>query len=308
MPGLRVEPVRAKSALNRVNAPSMPFLWSLNPYRSCSHACPYCYARAYHEWLELDSAADFDTRILVKENLPELLRKELARPAWRGELVAIGTAVDPYQPAEGRYRLTRRALELFAESGTPVSITTKNSMVLRDLDLLRQLARGPGCVVNVSVTTLDPALAKRIEPGATPPAKRLKVVERLASEGIPAGVMLAPILPWITDSAEQLARLVAEAARHRAAFLAYGVLRLSGGTKEVFFDFLRREYPRLVKPYEALYGRGPSAPLRYRRRVSAVVERERRRWGLHSLGEERLSQGAKCAGQGLPEQLPLFNS
>lgn len=308
MPGLCVEPIRAKSALNRVNAPSMPFLWSLNPYRSCSHSCPYCYARAYHEWLELDAGADFDTRILVKENLPELLSRELARPSWRGELVAIGTAVDPYQPAEGKYRLTRRALELFAESGTPVSITTKNSMVLRDLDILKELARGPGCVVNVSVTTLDPVLARRIEPGATPPAKRLKAVERLASEGIPAGVMLAPILPWITDSPGRLAQVVAGAARHRAAFLTYGVLRLSGGTKEVFFDFLRREYPHLLKRYAALYARGPSAPPGYRSQVEAVVEGERRRWGLHSPGEERLARAPKSAPKSLPEQLSLFNS
>lgn len=286
----------------------MPFHWSLNPYRSCSHACPYCYARSYHEWLEMDAGSEFESRILVKENLPEILRRELSRPTWRRELVAIGTAVDPYQPVEGRFKLTRRSLELLAESGTPVSVTTKNSMVLRDLDLLKRLADGPGCVVNISITTLDPAIAKRIEPGATPPARRLEVLERLAAAGIPAGVMLAPVLPEITDSLEQLSQVIEAAARHRAAFLVHGVLRLSGGVRSVYFEFLRREYPHLIQAYEALYARGPWAPPHYRRAIAGHVDRERRRWGIEASGEARVVRAQRSGfGSRSPIQLSLFN-
>lgn len=286
----------------------MPFLWSLNPYRSCSHACPYCYARSYHEWLEMDSGAEFESRILVKENLPEVLRRELSRPTWRRELVAIGTAVDPYQPVEGRFKLTRRSLKLFAQSGTPVSITTKNSMILRDIDLLKELAKGPGCAVNISITTLDARLSRRVEPGATPPRRRLEVLERLASEGIPAGVMIAPILPKLTDSPDQLSEVIAEAARHRASFLLHGVLRLSGGVRGVYFEFLRRDFPHLVKVYASLYAGGPWPPVRYRRAIAALVDRERKRWGIGAAGESRLARtGRSGSGSPFPAQLALFN-
>ncbi|HET7601893.1 MAG TPA: radical SAM protein, partial [Gemmatimonadales bacterium] len=185
-----------KSALNRVAG--MPFRWSLNPYRGCLHGCHYCYARATHAYLGMNADDDFSTRIQVKSNMPEVLRQELRRPSWQRERVALGTATDAYQPCEGRYRLTRRLLAALRDYQTPVSVVTKSTLILRDLDLLVELARLPGTRVNVSITALDPALWKRLEPGTPPPQRRLEVMRRLAAAGVPCGVFMAPVLPGLT--------------------------------------------------------------------------------------------------------------
>src|SRR5690606_29584972 len=195
----QVVEIQCKSLLNRVVSQRMPFRWSINPYRGCEHKCVYCYARRYHTFLDLDPGSDFENKIFVKVNAPEVLRQELARPGWPREKIAIGTAVDPYQPVEGKYKLTRRILEALLEADTPCSIVTKNAMIRRDLDLFTQLGRGPGCTVFVSVTTLDEALARRLEPGTPPPRRRLETVRELASHGVEAGVMIAPVLPGLTD-------------------------------------------------------------------------------------------------------------
>src|SRR5215213_6829939 len=172
---------------------------------SCSHyACHYCYARLSHTFLGMNADEDFETKIVVKANMPEVLRQELRKPSWVGEQVAIGTATDAYQPCEGRYRLTRRCLEALRDYDTPVSIVTKSTLILRDLDLLAELAQGPGATVYFTITTLDDALWRVIEPGTPPPRKRLKVMRQLSDAGIPTGVFLAPILPGITDSAESI--------------------------------------------------------------------------------------------------------
>lgn len=253
MPGLCVEPIRAKSALNRVNAPSMPFLWSLNPYRSCSHSCPYCYARAYHEWLELDAGADFDTRILVKENLPELLSRELARPSWRGELVAIGTAVDPYQPAEGKYRLTRGVVEVLVERSNPFSILTKSTLALRDLELFVEAAQRTDVSVNFSIGTLDPEVWKTTEPGTPHPQRRIEAVAKLTDAGVPSSVLVAPLLPGLSDRPDQIAaveRACREAGAHSVSRIR---LHLRPGVKQHFMGWLALKRPDLVPEYERLY-------------------------------------------------------
>lgn len=253
MPGLCVEPIRAKSALNRVNAPSMPFLWSLNPYRSCSHSCPYCYARAYHEWLELDAGADFDTRILVKENLPELLSRELARPSWRGELVAIGTAVDPYQPAEGKYRLTRGVVEVLVERSNPFSILTKSTLALRDLELFVEAAQRTDVSVNFSIGTLDPEVWKMTEPGTPHPQRRIEAVAKLTDAGVPSSVLVAPLLPGLSDRPDQIAaveRACREAGAHSVSRIR---LHLRPGVKQHFMGWLALKRPDLVPEYERLY-------------------------------------------------------
>lgn len=291
---LRQEEITCKSALNRVQVSYLPFRWSLNPYRSCSHGCAYCYSRSYHEWLDMDPDEEFNTHILVKTNLPEVLRRELARPSWNRDLVAIGTAVDPYQPVEGKHKVTRRCLEILLEAGTPVTITTKNTMIWRDVDLLQQFARGPGVSVNFSITTLDPELVKKIEPDTSPPEKRLAVMERLVRAGVPAGVFLAPILPGLTDQRECLETIVRRAAERHATHLHANVLRLEGAAREVYWNLLRRHFPRVLPLYEKLYHRRIVPPLAYRRPLEAMVKAWVVRYGVGT------SELARRAREGRP--------
>ncbi|HEX6971017.1 MAG TPA: radical SAM protein [Limnochordia bacterium] len=293
---------RCKSLLNRVSVPSFPFRWSINPYRGCEHACVYCYARRYHEYLELDPGRGFETRIIAKVNAPQVLERELARRTWQREWVAIGTAVDPYQPAEGRYRLTRRILELLLAFRTPCSIVTKNTMILRDLDILRALAAGPGCEVCFSVTTLDRALAQQIEPDTPPPRRRLEVMGRLAEAKIPAGVLIAPVLPGITDAPSAIRAVAAAAVERGAHFLRWGILRLEGATREVFFDFLSRSHPELRPAYQRAYERS-AAPEAYRRRIEQLLHEIRQEAGI----PDRPQPGSGPSGPGdRPRQQPLF--
>jgi len=263
--------IRCKSLLNRVTSQRMPFRWSINPYRGCLHRCTYCYARRYHTFLDLNAASDFESKIFVKVNAPDVLRHELSKPSWRREKVAIGTAVDPYQPVEGKYKLTRKVLEVLLEAWTPCSIVTKNAMIRRDLDVLAELAQGPGCTVYLSLTTLDEALAKRLEPGTPPPRRRLETVAELVRCGIDAGVMIAPVLPGLTDG-PGLERMVEEAFAHGARFVDWGVLRLDEGVKEVYLDFVKAEAPRLLPMYGRMY-EGAYAPSEYERRIDARLSK-----------------------------------
>src|SRR5215218_10656254 len=233
-----------KSALNRVSG--MPFRWSLNPYRGCVHGCHYCYARATHPYLGLNADEDFATKIVVKSNMPEVLRHELRKPSWTRERVAIGTATDAYQPCEGRYQLTRRCLEALRDHATPVSIVTKSTLILRDRDLLTQLAQGPGVTVYFTITTLDPELWRLIEPGTPPPLKRLEVMRRLSNEGVRCGVFLAPILPGITDATDSVDAVAAAAKAHGAASFGSAVLRLAPLVKEHYLSFVRETFPALL--------------------------------------------------------------
>ncbi len=246
--------IEAKSLLNRVRG--MPFGWSINPYRGCYHRCVFCYARNTHAYLERDSLGDWGSFLSVKINAPAVLRRELARASWKREHVAIGTATDPYQPLEGRYRLTRRILAELAAARTPARLTTRSPLIVRDIDVLSDLARAAGVTVCISLPTLDAELARRIEPTVAPPLQRLRTIRTLSQNGIRVAVAVAPVLPHLTDGYQSL-RDVHRAAADAGASAAWAsVLRLGDGARESYFDFLGREFPELVPAYRRAYPRG----------------------------------------------------
>jgi DNA repair photolyase len=249
----RYQEVHVRSAMAK--AVGMPFNWALNPYRGCTHACEYCYARKYQRHLELGAGDDFSTLILVKRNLPEVLRREVTRATWARESVAIGTATDPYQPIEGHYRLTRRCLEVLVDAGTPFSIVTKGPMVVRDLDVLKRAARGPGCHVCVSVPSVDEDAWSKLEPGTAPPLQRIRAVRHLSDAGIDAGVLMMPLVPGITTTRASIERTLGAIASAGVAYLGSNIARLDDGVRGHFLAFLEREYPALVEGYKRLYAR-----------------------------------------------------
>ena len=269
--------IQTARALNRVKG--MDFGWSLNPYQGCVHGCHYCFARRYHLLRDMSAGDDFTGVISVKTNVPELLRKELSRPSWKYESVAVGTATDPYQPIEGAYRLTRRCLEAFADRGSPVGVVTKGTMVVRDRDVLSDLSAWGGGTVCVSVTTLDLDLWRSLEPGTPPPMQRLRAVEMLVEAGVNAGVLIAPIIPGMTDGLSNLSAVARAAAAHGARFLGGSTLYLREGTKEHFFEFLNAEYPSLARSYGRLYP-GAYAPRKVQDRVEGIMHKLKRVNGL----------------------------
>ena len=273
----RFEEIACKTVLNRVRG--MDFGWSINPYKGCVHGCHYCFARRYHAFADLDAGADFTGLIFVKTNAPQVLRQELARPSWRRDPVTLGTATDPYQPIEGKYRLTRRILEALADHRTPVTIITKGTMMVRDVDILVRLARRAGVTVCHSITTLDPDAWRRLEPGTPPPWQRLRAMRILSDAGINAGVMLAPIVPGVTDTLENLETVVRAAAQHHARFLHGAVLRLQPGVKEHFLRFLQESYPGLLPQYGRMYP-GVHSDSAYSGRIAAAVSGLKQRHGL----------------------------
>ena len=279
MAGAEVQEIYCKTLLNRIDVPRFPFRWTLNPYRGCRHACRYCYARPTHEFLGMDSGQDFEQRVFAKVNAPQVLRQELKRPSWRGESIAIGTASDPYEPAESQYELTRKVLKVLLDFQNPLSITTKGVLVRRDVDVLRELSAAAPVQVNFSVGTIDDDVWKLTEPGAPRPLARLEAMQYLVENGVPAGVMMAPLLPGISDHEESI-QAVAEAAQaHKAQFLGANVLFLKPGSKEWFMPMLRETYPHLTPGYAKMY-RKTYAPEDYTKSVLNAVDRARRDWGL----------------------------
>jgi DNA repair photolyase len=240
---------RTCSIINRVDSDDLPFHWSLNPYRGCEHGCLYCYARPTHETLGLSCGLDFETKIVVKHDAPALLREELARPGWRGEPIAMSGVTDPYQPLERTLRVTRGCLEVMAECRQPVTIVTKSRLVLRDLDLLRELARHGAAAVAISVTTLDDDLAAAMEPRASAPRDRLRAVRELADAGVPVGVLMAPIVPGLTD--HEIPRVLEAAAAAGARHATWVLLRLPHQVKALFLEWLHRARPLRAARVEA---------------------------------------------------------
>ncbi len=230
-----------QTALSRNDSPDIGFEWSLNPYRGCEHGCIYCYARPFHEYLGFSAGLDFETKIVVKPRLPELLRAELSRPSWKPDFIALSGVTDCYQPAERRYRITRGCLEVLAEFRNPVGIVTKNALVTRDIDLLADLARHRCAAVYVSLTTLDPDLRSILEPRTSPPAARLAAIRKLADAGIPVGVMVAPIIPALND--HEIPALLAAASEAGARFAGRVVLRLPHAVAPLFEEWLGRHFP-----------------------------------------------------------------
>ena len=271
--GVRCLEVEAKSVLNRVRG--MPFEWSINPYRGCYHRCVFCYARNTHAFLERDGVNEWGSVISVKVNAPQVLRDELASPSWRGAHVAIGTATDPYQPLEGRYRITRRILEELARARTPAHLITRSPLVIRDIDVLSELSAAAGISVCISLPTLDAAIARKIEPTVAPPAQRLRAVERLARAGIRTGVAVAPVLPGITDGEAQLREVYAASAAAGASFAWHSLLNLGEVARDSYFAFLRSEHPELTAQHERLY-RGKYAPRDFASRIEARATAARR--------------------------------
>ncbi|MDE2573025.1 MAG: radical SAM protein [bacterium] len=243
--------IRVKSVLNRVTG--MPFRWSVNPYRGCIHGCVFCYARRTHWFIDEDGVDGWSTRIFAKVNAPEVLHAELARRSWRRERVALGTSTDPYQSIEGRFGITRRILEVFLAARTPLSIVTRSPLIERDIGLLTDLARRAGVTVAFSIATLDAGLAREIEPTVSPPRRRLEALSALAERGIRAGVMLAPILPGITDDSAALARVLEAARDAGASFVSHGLLYLGEVTREAYFAYLQLRRPELLPRYREIY-------------------------------------------------------
>jgi DNA repair photolyase len=295
MPRKEFVPIQAKSVLNRVTG--MPFRWSINPYRGCSHGCVFCYARRTHWFLQEDGVDNWSSKIFVKVNAPELLRHELRRPSWKREEVALGTATDPYQAIEGRYRITRGILEALRDFRTPVAIVTRCPMIVRDLDILSEMAARAGVTVCVSLATMDPARAREIEPTVAPPAQRLRAVRALADRGIRTGVLLAPILPGLTDSHQHLAEVIQASADSGASFVGHRVLYLGHVTKDAFLRFLDRRHPALLPLYRRLYP-GQYIPSSYEKAIARVVAAEKARVG--SLEARYLRPPAA------PEQMQLL--
>jgi DNA repair photolyase len=277
---MRFLEVETKSALNHVRG--MPFEWSINPYRGCSHACSYCFARPSHTYLNLSPLEDFEKTIVVKTNVAEVLRRELARPSWTGAHVAMGTNTDPYQRCEGRYRLMPGIIEALAEGLTPFSILTKGTLVTRDLDALRAAACEVSVTCALTVGMLDRALWREAEPGTPSPQARLDAVGKLNAAGIPTGVMLAPIMPELNDQPEGVDALIDAAAAVGATHITPIVLHLRRGVREVFWPWLERHHPELVDRYTELYRRGATAAAGYRKEIEAfVAQRRKAAWARH---------------------------
>ncbi len=277
-PGVTMHEVLCRSALNAVPEGSrMPFSHTINPYRGCLHACRYCFARSTHEWLDLDAGRDFDTQIVVKTNLVEVLRKELAKPSWARGHVALGTNTDPYQRAEGRYRLMPGVIRALADSGTPFSILTKGTLARRDVPLLVDAARDVPVGFGVSLAIWDDDLHAGLEPGVPSPRARLDLVRAVTDAGLPCGVFLAPVLPGLTDRLADLDAALEAIAAAGATGVTVVPLHLRPGAREWFSAWLEREHPSLVGRYRQLYRGGAYVPPEYRawlaERVAPLLHR-----------------------------------
>ena len=272
----RYQEVQCRSALNPVKG--MPFSWTLNPYRGCTHGCHYCYARRYHTQFELGADDEFASVILVKTNFVEVLRRELRKPSWRHELVALGAATDCYQPIEGSYKLTRGVLEALCEFRNPTGIVTKGPMIVRDKDVLVELSARAECSVYISVPCVDEDVWRALEPGTAHPLQRLRAVRELVDAGIRASVLMAPIVPGISSKPALIERTIKAVADHGARVVGSNVMHLDGGTRDHFMRWLAQEFPQLVEGYTRLYA-GKYAPTAYRKEVKKVVGALSRQYG-----------------------------
>jgi len=291
----REEPCR--SALNRVRG--MPFEWSLNPYMGCAHRCTFCYVRAFELRADRPSDERYGRSIRVKTNVAEVLRRELARPWWRRDGIAIGAATDPYQPAEGRYRLTRACLEVLAGAANPFGLITRGPMIVRDLDVLVEAAKRAEVGITFSIPTLDHEIWRRTEPGTAPPHQRLRALTQLVDAGIKVGVGMAPILPGLSDKPELLADVVRAARAAGATGVWANLLYLRPGTKEHFLAALEEDWPELLPRYEKLYGRRAYLPAEETKPVRERVRDLAREHGIRDRRRLRLQPPAD------PEQLTL---
>ncbi|MGH9126336.1 MAG: radical SAM protein [Acidimicrobiales bacterium] len=270
--GLEFLQVNAKRVINEVpKASRMPFRYTINAYRGCSHACAYCFARPTHEYLGFNIGEDFERKIVVKVNAVERTRAELRSPGWHGEHIAMGTNTDPYQKAEGKYHLTRGIIQVLAKAANPFSILTKSTLMLRDLDVLTEAAARTSVQVNFSIGTLDRDVWRLTEPGTPPPEKRVEAVRRFSEAGISCGVLVAPILPGLSDHPEQIRAVVEASAEAGASSISAVPLHLRPGVREHYLDWLGRARPDLLALHEERFGRGSYQPKAVQEDISAVV-------------------------------------
>ena len=306
---VRFYEVRAKSVVNRVPERSrMPFRWTINPYRGCTHACKFCFARPTHKYLDLSPGRDFEREIVVKVNAPEVALAELSKPRWKHEHVAMGTNTDPYQWVESKYRLMPGILEALRDTGTPASVLTKSPLLLRDIELFKQI---PDFQANLSVPTLEEKAWRATEPHTPHPRKRLEAVAELNRAGIPCGILIAPLMPGINDSPEQVKEIIDVATEAGAVSIGGIGLHLRGEVKELWFEWLREHRPDLLPEYERLYRRGAYLPQAERERLSALArgpERTSRRRTLRGVdpGPGREREAGRPADPPAPAQTALF--
>ena len=296
-------PVR--SLLNRCTGSRMPFTWTINPYRGCEFACKYCYARYTHEFMELREGTDFEQKIFVKQHAADLLRHEL-RHVKRGEAIALGTATDPYQPAERRFEVTRAILEELARHrGLEIGIVSKSNLVLRDVEVLQEVAKSNRLFVSITITTLNVDLARILEPRAPRPDLRLEAMQKLNEAGLAAGVICAPVLPGITDSPRDLEALVRATARAGGKYIYANPLFLKPCSSAVFMPFLEKEFPQLVESYRQRYKDRAFLPASYRKRLSELMKRLREKHGIPTH-YDRYRQNTHPDTAAEPGQMKLF--
>jgi len=294
--GIRFHEIEARSALNSVPERSrMPFRWTINPYRGCTHACVYCFARPTHTYLDLNAREDFEREIVVKVNVPELVRAELRRPSWAGEHVALGTNTDPYQWVESKYRLMPGIWEAMRDYANPCSVLTKSPLLLRDIEVMKEISERTGFVANLSIPTLDEKAWRATEPHTPHPRKRIEALAELKRAGISTGVLIAPLIPGVNDAPEQVEPLLALIGEAGAGSVAGVGLHLRGEVREIFFDWLRQYRPDLIPRYEELYARGAYMPPAERERLSSLVRRGTR--GIRGAGGMRRVPPRARAGE-----------
>ncbi len=304
--GMEFLHVEARRVINEVpKASSMPFRWTINAYRGCSHACTYCFARPTHEYLGMNAGDDFDRRIVVKVNAVERVRAELAPSRWTGDHIAMGTNTDPYQRCEGKYRLTQGIVGELAAAGNPFSVLTKSTLILRDLDLLADAARRTQVRANFSIGTLDDGVWRATEPGTPHPLRRVEAVARLNDAGIPCGVLVAPVLPGLSDGPDQLEAVVKACVEAGARSITPLLLHLRPGVREHYLDWLAGYRPDLVARYTDLYPRA-YAPARAQNALAALVHDLVARHGGRSARPHQARAVAPAAKPAPPDQLRLL--
>jgi DNA repair photolyase len=300
--GIQYFSLTVRSVLNRCTNPSMPFDWSINPYRGCEFACKYCYARYTHEFMELHDPIEFESKVFAKRSVSQILRRELSQNRIGKSTLAIGTATDPYQPAERQFRVTREILQTVSMlEGISFSITTKSDLILRDLELLKEVSKRNDLRVNLSLTTPDAKLARLLEPKAPQPERRFKVLKALVENGIHAGILMMPLLPGLTTARRSLEEITSRSSAAGARFLHAGMVFLMPSTQAFFFPLLKEKFPHLFDKYRITFGRSAFLPKEYEQKILIQVEELKRKY---EIPVDCLSPGMNAAeGKATVQQL-----